>query len=274
MVAWTLDAPLLVGLLTLTGLYLWAVGPMRQRLGGSPAFPTWKAVAFLTGLLTLGLAIMSPIGEMADRYLFTMHMVQHLILTMISAPLLLVGTPEWIVRPLVQEPWVYAIVRFLTRPIVAFLAFNVAFNGWHFPRFYDLALTNSLVHIIEHQMMTGTAILLWAPSLIPLRELRSSYPVQMVYYFVNSIMPTILGALITFAPTVLYPTYEKAPRIWGWSAIDDQKIGALIMWVPGGTIFLIAITIAFFKWMQREDDEPAFEPRHPESRKPKAELPL
>ena len=252
---WTLDWPLLFGLIAATVGYLWAVGPGRKRLGGPAAFPVGKAVAFLSGLLALGLSIMSPIGIWADRYLFTMHMVQHMILTMFCAPMLLIGIPEWLLRPLVQLPWVYRIVRFAVNPIVAFSAFNISFNGWHFPQFYDLALRNELVHILEHQMMMGSAILLWAPSLIPLPELRSSYPVQMLYYFVNSIIPTILGALITFADSVLYPTYELAPRIWGISAIADQQIGALIMWIPGGSIFILAITIAFFKWMNREDEE-------------------
>ena len=85
--------------------------------------------------------------------------------------------------------------------------------------------------------------------------LRASYGVQILYYFINSIMPTILGALITFADAPLYPTYELAPRILGISALQDQQIGALIMWVPGGTIFLVALTVSFFRWMNREDDE-------------------
>lgn len=255
MATWTFDWPLLLGLLLLTIGYLWAVGPARQRLGGPTAFPTGKAVSFLSGLLLLGLVIMSPIGTLADRYLFTMHMVQHLILTMVSAPLLLLGTPEWLLRPLLKVPGVYALTRFLTGAVVAFLAFNIAFNGWHFPLFYDLALRNTFVHILQHQMMTGSALLLWSPSLCPLPELRASYPVQILYYFANSVVPTILGALITFADRVLYPTYELAPRIWKISALADQKIGALIMWIPGGTIFIIALSVAFFKWMNREDDE-------------------
>ncbi|HEY1017235.1 MAG TPA: cytochrome c oxidase assembly protein [Herpetosiphonaceae bacterium] len=254
---WTLDWPLLTGLLILAGAYLWAVGPGRRRLGGPAAFPVGKAVAFLSGLLVLGLAIMSPIGDLADRYLFTMHMIQHLLLTMLSAPLLLAGTPEWLLRPLVDVPFVYRILRWLAHPLIAFLAFNLAFNGWHFPQFYDLALRNSLVHIFEHQMMLGTALLLWLPQMSPLPELRASYGVQIIYYFINSIMPTILGALITFADAPLYPTYELAPRIWGISALQDQQIGALIMWVPGGTIFLVALTVSFFRWMNREGDDEA-----------------
>ena len=107
-------------------------------------------------------------------------------------------------------------------------------------------------------MMMGSAILLWMPTLSPLPELRASYPLQMIYYFMNSIVPTILGALITFSERVLYPTYELAPRIWGISALNDQKIGALIMWVPGGTIFLGVLTAIFFIWLKTEgQDDPA-----------------
>ena len=252
MYSWTLDWPLLAGLIATTVAYLWAVGPGRRRLNGPAAFPVGKAVLFLGGLLILGLAIMSPIGELADRYLFTMHMLQHLLLVMVSAPMLVAGTPEWVARPLLELPGVYPLARFLTRPLVAFVAFNLAFNGWHFPQFYDLALRNSLVHIFEHQTMIGTAILLWCPSLCPLPELRAPYPVQILYYFGHSVVPTILGALITFADGVLYPTYELAPRIWDLSALDDQKVGALIMWIPGGAIFIAALSIAFFKWLSSE----------------------
>lgn len=255
MYSWTFDWPLLFGLVGLVAVYLWAIGPARNRFGGPKAFPTGKAVLFIGGVIVLGLAIMSPIGELADRYLFTMHMLQHMLLVMLSAPMLVAGTPEWIVRPLVQVSGVYAVVRFLTKPLVAFIAFNLAFNGWHFPQFYDLALRNSTIHILEHQMMLGTAILLWCPSLHPLPELRAAYPIQILYYFGHSVVPTILGAIITFAGTVLYPTYELAPRIWGISALEDQKIGALIMWIPGGTIFLLALSIAFFKWLNSEGND-------------------
>ncbi len=263
--SWTIDWPLLCGLITLVGAYVWAVGPARSRFGGPTAFPRGKAIAFLSGLLVIGLAIMSPIGELADRYLFALHMTQHLLLTVVSAPLLLWGTPEWLARWLIDlVPGVYTLVRWLTNPIVAFLAFNITFSGWHLPQLYDLALRNSLVHIFEHQTMTGTALLLWCPAMCPLPELRASYPAQIAYFFLNSVVPTVLGALITFAGQVLYPTYALAPRrVWGLSPLSDQKIGALIMWVPGGLVFLIAVTVAFFRWMgQEEDDEWIASPGH------------
>ena len=256
MTEWSIDWPLLAGLIALTGAYLWAVGPARARFGGPSAFPRGKAVMFLAGIWTIGLAIMSPIGTLADVYLFTMHMIQHLMLTIVAAPLILAGTPPWLYRWFTDRvPGLYTATRWLTNPFVAYVLFNGIFSGWHLPQLYDLALRNEFVHILEHQLMTGTAVLLWCPSLCPLPELRLAYPLQIIYYFLNSVVPTVLGALITFTSVVLYPTYALAPRIWGIDALSDQKIGALIMWIPGGAAFLVALTIAFFRWLQEEDHE-------------------
>lgn len=260
MYIWTIDWPLLAGLIGGAGAYLWAVGPARQRFGnGDPraaAFPTGRASAFLAGLLTIGLAIMSPIGLLADRYLFTMHMTQHMLLAFIAAPLLLIGTPEWLLRPFVERwPALYTALRWATRPLVTLVVFNVVFTGWHVPRFYDAALHNDFLHIVEHQTMTGTALLLWAPTLMPLHELRTSYPLQIVYYFVNSIFPTVLGALLTFSAAVWYPTYLLAPRVWDLSALGDQRVGALLMWIPGSGFYMAGLTYAFFRWLNAENQE-------------------
>jgi putative membrane protein len=183
-------------------------------------------------------------------------MVQHLLITMIAPPLLFLGTPRWLFRPLLRLPLALPIGRALTHPVVTFLAFNATFVLWHAPAFYDAALRSEPVHILEHVTMFVTAALTWWPIFSPLDELPPlAPPLQCLYLFFESIPPTILGALITFSGGVLYPTYARAPRVWGLTAEIDQQLGGLIMWIPGALIYLGVLTVVFFRWFNRDEYE-------------------
>jgi putative membrane protein len=130
--------------------------------------------------------------------------------------------------------------------------------GWHLPGPYNLAMAVHPVHIVEHLMFLAAAVLMWWPFLSPLPELpRLAYPGQMLYCFLLSIPMSIVAIYITMAEHVLYPAYEAAPRVWGLSPLDDQKLGGLIMWIPGGIVFYIIMSIVFFKWAQRGEDHAA-----------------
>jgi putative membrane protein len=212
--------------------------------------------SFLLGVLVLFIALVSPIETLGDRYLLTAHMIQHMLITLIAPPLLLLGTPRWLFRPLLRLPLARPIGRVLTSPLVAFLAFNVTFIAWHVPAFYELTLNSLPVHILEHIMFIVTATLTWWPVFSPLDELPPlSAPAQCLYLFFESLPPTILGALITFAGSVLYPTYTRAPRVWGLSPAIDQQIAGLIMWIPGALVFFTVLTVVFFRWLNREEYE-------------------
>ncbi|HEX9439894.1 MAG TPA: cytochrome c oxidase assembly protein, partial [Roseiflexaceae bacterium] len=196
----------------------------------------------------------SPLHDLSERSLFSAHMVQHVLLTLVAPPLLLAGTPGWMIRPLVRIPLVRGPLRLLTSPLIAFLFFNVVFGVSHVPRLYDLILGDHPLHIVEHLVFLASAILAWWPILSPLPELpRLPYPLQVLYLFLQTIPGSIVGAMITLADDPLYAVYAAAPRVWGISPIADQQIGGLIMWVGGGTYFLIAATTVFFIWAARED---------------------
>ncbi len=251
--AWHGHPSVIAGLVVLTGGYLLAAGPLRRHFGWAPEVPAARVSVFLCGVFVMLLALLSPLHELGDNYLFSAHMVQHLLLTLAVPPLLITGTPAWMLRPLARLPWMFRVARLVTLPVMAFVLFNVVFVLWHVPALYDLALRELGVHILEHLMFLVSAVIMWWPILGTLPELpRPSYLVQMLYLFVHPTVPSVLGAMITFSDGVLYEWYAAAPRIWDVSAHTDQQIGGIIMWVPGGFAFLLTLVVVFLVWAGQE----------------------
>ena len=246
---WHFHPDIVVGVLLLESFYLLGVGPLRRRYHLADAAPSRHVVLFSLGVLVLYLALTSPIHHLADEFLFSAHMVQHILLLLVVPPLLLTGTPTWLLRPLIRSPIVLTVGRFLTRPIVAFAIFTIALSLWHIPALYDLALRNETAHILEHLFFISSAVIMWWPVMSPLPELpRAGYPVQMVYLFSLTIPMGFIGAAITFSQRVLYTWYDTVPRLWGLSVISDQQIGGLITKVPGALVFMGVMIFVFFKW--------------------------
>jgi putative membrane protein len=254
---WIVEPSISIGVLCLTLAYLLAIGPLRRRFGWSGHVDRKQTAFFLGAMLIIFVSLQGPLHELSDYYSFSMHMVQHLLVTLIMPPLLLKGIPDWLLRPALERPLVFRLARFVTSPFVAFGLFNVVFALWHVPGFYQLALGNPRIHALEHVLFMGTAVLTWWPVFSPTPLLpRLSEPAQMFYLFCQSVIPTILGALITFADIILYPFYAAAPRVIGLSALDDQQGAGLLMWLGGASIVLFVLTLRFFSWMERDDDEP------------------
>lgn len=254
--AWHGHPSVVIGLLVLLGAYLVGVGPLRRRFGLAEHVGSGQVAVFLTGVLIIFIALLSPLHELGDNYLFSAHMVQHLLLTLVVPPLFLVGTPPWLLRPLLRPPRVMRVARLLTLPVTAFVLFNVVFVFWHVPALYDLALREREIHILEHLMFLVAGLILWWPILSPLPELpRAPYILQMLYLFVQPTVPAILGAIITFSDGVLYSWYAEAPRVWGISAHTDQEVGGLVMWIPGGLAFLLTLAVVFLVWANQEESE-------------------
>ena len=252
--AWHGHPSVVAGLVLLTVGYLLAAGPLRHRSGWAPPVPGRQISLFLAGVLVLFLALLSPLHELGDNYLFSAHMVQHLLLTLVAPPLLITGTPSWMLRPLVRTPRMLRVARVTTLPLVAFVLFNLVFVLWHVPALYDLALRERGVHVLEHLMFIVAAVIMWWPILGTLPELpRPSYLVQMLYLFVHPTVPAVLGAAITFSDGVLYEWYAAAPRIWDVSAHTDQQIGGVVMWVPGGFAYLLTLVVVFLIWAAQEE---------------------
>ena len=150
----------------------------------------------------------------------------------------------------------FNVARALTGPLIAYGDYNIIFAGWHFPFLYNWALEDHNVHIVQHLMFIAAAMFMWWPVVEPLPELsRLVTPLRMVYLFALSIPMSIVSALITLSENVLYPWYGAAERVFTLTALEDQQLGGLIMWVPGALIFWVAISILFYRWAKAENRE-------------------
>ncbi len=242
---WDLHPSVVIGLAVLGGVYIY--------WGGLKA-PRRRVVSFAAALTVLGLALNGPLHNLSDTYLFSAHMVQHLVLTLVFPPLLLYGTPASVVRPLLQPRWVFRFARWATRPLAAGVLFSAPITLWHFPQFYQAALEHHPLHIVQHLIFIATAVIMWWPVLSPVPELpRASYPTQLVYLFLLGFPMSLAGAMIPLSEGVLYPFYSTAPRVWSLTPLADQQLGGLLMWVVG-TIYLWAATsVVWFRWSAREE---------------------
>jgi putative membrane protein len=237
---WDLHPSVLAGLVLLGGLYVF-LGGLRS--------PRRHVVSFIAALLVLFVALNGPLHNLSDNYLFSAHMAQHLLLTLVFPPLLLYGCPAAVVRPLLRPRWVMAVGRVVTRPLAAASLFTAPIVIWHVPALYEAALRNHNLHILQHLVFLTTAVIMWWPVLSPVPELpRAPHLVQMLYLFLLGIPMSVTGALITLSDSVLYPFYATAPRVGGLSPLADQQIGGLLMWVLGGLMLWIVMTVIWFRW--------------------------
>ena len=245
----------LIGLAIVQGVYLLGVGPLRERYGLADKVEPRQIATFTAGMAVIFISLLSPIHFLSDNYLFSMHMVQHVLLTLVAPPLLILGTPDWLIRPLLRPNLAFRAARLAVHPIIAFALFNFIFSVWHIPTLYATSLNNHAVHIGEHLLFMGTAVIMWWPIVSMMPELpRLPYPIQMGYLFLLSVAQIIVFALLTFANEPLYEFYVNAPRIWGISPLLDQQLGAIIMKIGAGTLFLTLFIVIFFRWFKHEEE--------------------
>jgi putative membrane protein len=249
------NEPWLVGGLVVVG-WLWAIlaGPLRARIAPAEGFPHRHAIKFYLGLLFFYLAVGSPLDQIAERFLFSAHMLQHQLLVYPAAILVLQGLPHWMIDPVLGQPRLRGLVRFITNPVVCGLVYSVVVSVWHAPWLYDWALRDKFVHILEHLMFFGAAVLYWWPLLSPSKVAPPvPHGVQLLYLIAVIIGMTPVFAYITFSQGVLYPTYEFAPRLFeGFSAIEDQLLAGVLMKLVGVAVSLVAFTIVFYRWYQEK----------------------
>jgi putative membrane protein len=254
--AWSWD-PLIVMGLVLSGLLYWR----GDRPGHG--IRRWERAAYWTGWASLVIALVSPLHP-AGEVLFSAHMLQHEILMLISAPLIVLGRPlvayMWGLPEAWRKPvggigrvrWIASLWSWLARPLNAWWIHAVALWGWHAPALFQATLTSEVVHALQHLSFLATALLFWW-ALLRGREAHAGYGAAVFYVFTTGVHSSILGALLTFASTIWYPGYERTTQAWGLTPLEDQQIGGLIMWVPAGFVFLMAGLALFAKWMHASD---------------------
>jgi putative membrane protein len=225
---------------------------------------TREVACFAGGWLTLVVALVSPLHPWGEA-LFSAHMTQHELLMLVAAPLLVLGSPlaptlralprGWthvLARAGTSRPWA-ALVRALRNPIVAWAVHGTVLWAWHAPALFDAAVENEAVHALQHLSFLGSAVIFWW-ALLHGRGRAMAYGAAVLYLFTTAMHSGLLGALLTFSETPWYPAYAATARFWGVSAVEDQQLGGLIMWVPACSLYLVVALALFARWMRLSGD--------------------
>ena len=231
----------------LVGSYIYVVRVLGPRAvpAGEPIITRRQLVCFITGILIMFLSTDWPMHDIAEEYLYSVHMFQHMSLTYFMPPLVVLATPEWFVRVLVGNGRAYRALRFFTFPVRAGLLFNLGVVVSHIPGVVNASVSTGPLHYFVHVLLVLTSILMWMPVCGPLKELQMAPMPKMIYLFLNSVVATIPAGWLTFAEGVVYKHYNIPTRVWGVSVSNDQQIAGAIMKL-GGSIFLWTIIVAMF----------------------------
>lgn len=209
-----------------------------------------QVLCFGAGLLALEVASDWPLHDLAENYLFSAHMVQHMLISLIAPPLLLLGMPSWLIRHLLRSRWAAGTIRVMCRPIVAGLLFNTVIAISHAPFWVNGTLDHHYLHFWAHLLLFTSALFMWFPVVSRLEEFPSlTGPGRMIYLFFQSLVPNVPAAFLAMSTGVVYHFYATVPHpIGGFDAINDQQLAGAIMKV-GGTFYLWGIiTVLFFRW--------------------------
>ena len=257
--AWGIEAHIVLPLLGAALLYRWAVGVVRRSHPDNPV-PRYRVWSWYLGLLVIFIALESPIGTYDDT-LFSVHMVQHLLLVMLAAPLLAIGAPITLLLRVASPrsrhrfwlPLLHSrVVRVLAFPVVSWSVFAAVMWASHFSPLFDAALTNDYLHLGEHALYLGSALLFWWPVVgADPSPWRLPHPGRVAYLFLGMPQSSFLGLAIFSAPAPLYAHYETIG--WGPLPLADQQLAGGIMWVGGDAAFLIAMILALWVWLRAEE---------------------
>ena len=243
--------------------YARGVRRMKRR-----RWPAWRTVIFFLGIAIFLLALL-PALEVLAVDLFSVHMLQHVLLTTIAPPLLFIGEPvrplllglpdtvrARVVRPLARNDAVRVAVHLLRHPLVAVLLFVGGVYLWHWPALYDAAVEDARIHVLEHAHFFGAALFFWSVVIDPV-PFRGTLPyaARIIYLLIaGAAQNTVLGGILSFSTRLLYPHYADRTAAYGVDAITDQRIGGALMWVVGDAVFLLGVSLAFFRWLAYEEE--------------------
>jgi putative membrane protein len=251
------------GLTLSAWLYVRGVRGLRRISMAGGGVGCWEAAAFGGGWLVLSVALLSPLHTLS-HLLFSAHMLQHELIMLVAGPLLVLGRPLepflWGLPPrrrrglgrLGKVGWVRGGWRGLSHPIVTWSLQAVALWSWHVPGLFQWALDSRSVHAMQHLSFLVSALLFWY-ALIEGQQRRMGYGAAVLYVFTISVHSGVLGALLTFAPFPWYPAYAQTVSSWGLTALEDQQLGGLLMWVPGGVVYLIAGLGLLASWLREAE---------------------
>jgi putative membrane protein len=260
---WSFDPLVVLGLAVVGLAYAWGVECTRAAPSAS-TFPRRRSVCFFSGLVVTYLALQSPIHAYG-HLLFSVHMVQHLLLMMVAAPLLVLGSPVVLalrasspsVRRRVLAPLLRSrAVRLISHPVVSWSAFTVVLWASHFTSVYGQALGSERIHGLEHAAYLLAAVMFWRPVMgLEPEPTRISHPARILYLFLSMPQTAFLGLAIYSSDSVLYPAYVATARRLGTSALADQHLAGVLMWTSSMVLLLPALGYVLLDWMKKDERE-------------------
>jgi putative membrane protein len=271
--SWNDDWWLWALMIAVAWLYARGVRRMWRGAGTGRGIATSRACAFAAGWVALFVALLSPLDPLGGA-LFCAHMVQHEIMMLLAAPLIAVGRPlgafawglprawrrpAWIA---VRDGGLQGSVRWLCRPLAAWSVHGAILWLWHAPALFERAVRSDPVHVAQHASFFLSALVFWWAILRPgLR--RETLGLATLYLLTTAMHTSLLGALLTFSPSAWYPVYAQSAPAWGLTALEDQQLGGLIMWVPAGFVYLVIALLMFAAWLGAlEQPGPAARPMY------------
>jgi putative membrane protein len=262
--AWTFDPALVTGLVVTAGIYARGVARLGRRITGVDR--AVRVTSFAAGLVVVAAALMSPLDALAAA-LFSAHMVQHLLLMVVAAPLLVYARPTAALvaglptggREVVRQAGAGGLRgagRALTHPLVVLAVGALALWAWHMPALYEAALDHEVLHVAEHASFLGVAVLFWSVVLTSGARRGVARPVAALLVFANGVQGTALGAVLLFASAPLYPAHDAGAALWDRSPLADQQLAGALMWGPPALVYVVTVGWLLFRWFDEMDDAP------------------
>jgi cytochrome c oxidase assembly factor CtaG len=246
--SWPWNPILLIGLIIFCLLYVFGISQGYRSGKQDVSLKKIRIVAFISAVVLMAIVFFTPLDTIARTQLFSAHMLQAVMLTTLCAPLLLFASPEWLLRPLLVRPFVRPVAQALTQPVGASIIFNINFLAWHIPSIFHFALLHNTIYNLELLTFLLTALLNWWPIIGSVSELhKMTYPMQMLYVFLDGQPLDIYAFLLVFSGVVIYPFYAIPPQL-GISAYADQAVGGALLLIPG-LVDLVVMTPLFFIWL-------------------------
>ncbi|MFT3789343.1 MAG: cytochrome c oxidase assembly protein [Tepidisphaeraceae bacterium] len=260
---WDTEPIATITLLLGGAIYLCGLIALWRRAGVGHGIKRWEFACAVSGWIALAVALVSPIHPLG-QVLFSVHMTQHEILMLVAAPLLVLGRPmlpvlhalptrasqglaRWTNTPSIAWGW-----RTLANPYVAWVVHFVALWAWHIPALFIATLTSEWIHALQHASFLGSALLFWW-AVIHTRRRAEAYGMAILYMFSTAMHSGLLGALLTFASRPLYQPYSHTAPSWGITALEDQQLGGLIMWIPAGFVYVLAGLLCVVGWLKQAE---------------------
>jgi putative membrane protein len=260
--AWNVQPSVLIPLVLMILIYVWGLHNVWQRAGRGHGITSRQWASFVGAMVVLVLLLMSPLDELSNQ-LFSAHMVQHLVLMLVAAPLLILSdfqlaflwalprhNAQQLGSGFNQSRPVSGVWRVLNHPVFVWFLFTFAMWIWHAPQFYQAALKNELIHTLEHLSFLVAAMLFWWILFKHNRPDHLHYAMTIPFLFLTVLQSSVLGALMTFTSQAWYPDYAASVTSWGLTPLQDQQIAGLIMWMPAGAVFTLLTIGHFAAWLR------------------------